>query len=48
VPLGRGHLLGIPKLEIKDKINIDKINFYILDALNAQAPRYNFYIYMLN
>jgi hypothetical protein len=43
-----GHLLSIPKIKIKDKINIDEITFYILDALNAQIPRYNFYIYMLN
>jgi hypothetical protein len=43
-----GHLLSISKIEIKDKINIDKITFYILDALNAQVPRYNFHIYILN
>jgi hypothetical protein len=29
------------KIEIKDKINIDKITFYILDALNAQVLRHN-------
>jgi hypothetical protein len=43
-----GHLLSIPKIEIKDKINFDKISFYILDALNAQVPKQNFHIYMLN
>jgi hypothetical protein len=48
VPLGQGHLLSISKIKIKDKINIDKIIFYFLDALNAQVPRYNLYIYMLN
>jgi hypothetical protein len=30
-------LLNIPKIEIKDKINIDKITFYIFDRLNAQV-----------
>jgi hypothetical protein len=29
------HLLSILKIKIKDKINIDTITFYILDALNA-------------
>jgi hypothetical protein len=43
-----GHLLSMPKIEIKDKINVDKTTFYILDVLNAQIPRQNFYIYMLN
>jgi hypothetical protein len=33
------YLLIIPKIEIKDKINIDKRNSYILDALNAQIPK---------
>jgi hypothetical protein len=41
-------LLSIPKIKIKDKINIDKITFYIFDELNAQIPRYNFHIYILN
>jgi hypothetical protein len=43
-----GHLLSIQKIEIKNKINIDKETFYILDELNVQISRYNFYIYMLN
>jgi hypothetical protein len=43
-----GHLLSIPKIKIKDKINIDEITFYILDTLNAQVPRQNFHIYMFN
>jgi hypothetical protein len=43
-----GHLISILKIEIKDKINVDKTTFYILDALNAQIPRQNFHIYMLN
>jgi hypothetical protein len=43
-----GHLLSISKIEIKDKINSDKITFYILDTLNVQIPKYNFHIYMLN
>jgi hypothetical protein len=34
-------LLSIPKIEIKDEINIDKITFYILDALNVQVLRHN-------
>jgi hypothetical protein len=43
-----GYLLSISKVKVKDKVNIDKRTFYILDALNAQVPRYNFHIYMLN
>jgi hypothetical protein len=34
-----GHLLSIPKIEIKDKININKRTFYIFDTLNAQIPK---------
>jgi hypothetical protein len=33
------HLLNILKIEIKDKINIYKVTFYIFDTLNAQIPR---------
>jgi hypothetical protein len=35
----QGHFLSIPKIKIKDKINIDKRTFYIIDALNAQISR---------
>jgi hypothetical protein len=38
----------MPKIEIKSKINGDKITFYIFKALNAHIPRYNFYINKLN
>jgi hypothetical protein len=41
-------LISILKIEIKCKINIDKIIFYILDALNVQVPKQNFHIYMFN
>jgi hypothetical protein len=34
-----GHLLSILKKEIKDKINVGKINFYIFKVLNAQFQR---------
>jgi hypothetical protein len=41
-------LLSLPKMEIKDKINGDKITFYIFNALNAHIPKQNFYINKLN
>jgi hypothetical protein len=38
----------MPKMEIKDKINGDKITFYIFKTLNAHISRQNFYINKLN
>jgi hypothetical protein len=38
----------MPEMEIKDKINDDKITFYILKALNAHIPKQNSYINKLN
>jgi hypothetical protein len=38
----------MPKMEIKDKINGDKITFYIFKTLNAHILRQNFYINKLN
>jgi hypothetical protein len=40
------YLLSMPKMKIKikDKINDDKITFYIFKALNAHIPKQKFYI----
>jgi hypothetical protein len=35
----RRHLLSMPKIEIKNKINGDKTTFYISKALNAHISR---------
>jgi hypothetical protein len=43
-----GHLLNIPKKEIKRKFNIEKVTFYISKVLNAHISRQNFYFNMLN
>jgi hypothetical protein len=37
VPLGQW--LSIPKKETKEKLNIEKINFYIFNVLNAHILR---------
>jgi hypothetical protein len=34
-----GALLSIPKKESKDKINVERITFYIFKVLNAQVSR---------
>jgi hypothetical protein len=34
-----GHLLSILKMEIKEKIDVIKVTFYIFKALNAQVSR---------
>jgi hypothetical protein len=43
-----GHLLSIPKKEIKERFNIEKVTFYILKILNAHILRQIFYFNMLN
>jgi hypothetical protein len=43
-----GHLLSMPKIEIKNKINGDKTTFYIFKAFNAHVLRQNFYINKFN
>jgi len=35
-------------MELKDKLNIEKITFETFKILNAQFPRKNFYIWFLN
>jgi hypothetical protein len=34
-----GHLLSILKREIKDKVNVRKITFYVLKVLKVQVSR---------
>jgi hypothetical protein len=48
VKVSSKHLLNILKMKINNKINGDKIIFYIFKVLNAHIPRHNFYIKKLN